>query len=306
MTKVMASQSNIAVVAKTFPPTSFHQKIFVLQSSQTRALNVGFMQKFNSKLSFVPARLHFGPLRAEDTFQATVQSLQLPEIKKIIHAYPPDQISTITILRETLACRLGDALVANGITNHFGDAFVGATHIKGDGEIKTAYLYENIEGLAPHGLWILADSICMGRNTCTTLSSLLAKFKPREIIVLAPIASRRGIDIVGSAIARYNIPASFVAWGALFGVDERTLYDMPWGHPDTEPLDRRDQKLVVNMYGPNLCMGGDFGNNYYCPPLAKKLYEEQLKEHKIKPDFPTAYEVLKTYNKDEILIRQST
>lgn len=136
-----------------------------------------------------------------------------------------------------------------------------------------------------------------------TLNSLLKKFQPREILFISPIASRLGINNVGKITASHNIPTTFVTWGALFGVDEKTLYDMPWGHPDTEPLDKRDQKFVVDMYGPKLCMGGDFGNNYYCPPLALKLYREQLKEHRIKPHLPHAEDILQQYNHNELIIR---
>lgn len=303
MAHIMTKNVYSHVVSRKFPPTSHRQSIYVLQSPQSRALTVGYIQTTPTGQVFIPARLHFGPPRARDTFDATVQSLKLPETNIILHRYKPDHISTITILRETLACRLGEALSEVGIDGHFGDAYVGATHVKGNGDIRTAYLYENTEGLAQAGLWILADSICMGRNTGATLTSLLAKFHPKEILILAPIASRRGLDIVGAAIAKYRIPTTFIAWGGLFGVDKTTLYDMPWGHPDTEPLDKRDQDLAVSMYGKKLCMGGDFGNNYYCPPLARKLYNEQLKEHGIKPKIPQALDVLSIYKKEEILIR---
>lgn len=286
---------------KEFPASSHNQPIYVHQSPASRAINVGYLKGKGSDVAFVPARLNFGVQRENFTYQATIESLQTEPIQKILKRFQPDTISTITVLRETLACHLGQALRESGITQHYGDAFIGATHIKGKGEIKTAYLYENTEGLVPNGLWILADSICIGRNTGATLNSLLKKYHPKEIIVLAPIASRRGINAVGIATAAASVPTIFVAWGALFGVDEKTLYDMPWGHKDTEPLDKRDQDLVVAMYGRKLCMGGDFGNDYYCPPVAKKLYEEQLKEHKITPRIPTVEEILKIYRKEELL-----
>ena len=286
---------------KHFPPSTNNQPIIVLQSATSRALNVGYLLKKNGERQFIPCRLNFGYHREENTYQATLESLKIPLVSKILKKYKPKDISTITVLRETLACRLGSALAEVGVKNHYGDAFIGATHIKGNGDIKTAYLYENTEGLTPNGLWIIGESFCIGRNLAVTMKSLLSKFKPKEILFIAPIASRRGINLVGDIIAKKNIPTTFVSWGALFGVSEKTLYDMPWGHADTEPLDVRDQKLFISMYGPDLCMGGDFGNNYYSPSLAKELYEEQLKEFSIKPNFPTFKEIMKTYSSHEII-----
>lgn len=286
---------------KTFSPSKYNQPIYVFQSPRTRAINVGFIDKAKNK--FVPGRLNFGVQRELDTAAATIQSLKLLPIKRIIKRFVPRDISTVTVLRETLACRLGRALFEIGATPHFGDAFIGASHIKGDGTIKTAYLYENIEGLTPNGLWIIADSICIGRNLAATMKSLLSKFHPKELLFIAPICSRVGINNIGAICAQNKIPTTFVAWGALFGVDAKTLYDMPWGHPDTEPLDKRDQDLMVSIYGKNLCMGGDFGNNYYCLSLALKLYHAQLKQHQIKPKIPTATEVLNIYKSAEILAR---
>jgi hypothetical protein len=207
-------------------------------------------------------------------------------------------------LRETLSCQLGVALYSIGVPSHFGDAYIGATHIKGDGEIRTAYLYENTEGLIPDGLWIIGESFCLGRNLAETMKSLLSKFTPAEILFIAPLASKRAIDYVGGIIAEKHIPTTYVAWGGLFGVDEVTLYDMPWGHKDTVPEDERDKQTFLNIYGPNLCVGGDFGNNYYSPTIAKKLYEDQLKEHSIIPNIPTAQEIQQIYSRDEILIRE--
>lgn len=292
-----------AVQVRILPPSRFRQPIILFQSPFSRSINVGFLQNHGSKFRFVPGRLNFGSPREADTIQATRQTLTLPSVRQIQKRYKPETISTITVLREALACRLGNALAEVGIRNHYGDAFIGAWHIKGKGEIKTAYLYENIEGLTPNGLWIIADSICVGRNLVATLKSLLNKFQPQEILFISPTASRLGINNVGKLTAKKHIPTTFVAWGALFGVDEKTLYDMPWGHPDTEPLDKRDQDLVVSMYGKELCMGGDFGNNYYCPPLALKLYEEQLKEHRITPKIPSAEKILSIYKRSELVIR---
>jgi hypothetical protein len=288
---------------KPFPPSDYHQPIIILQSPHSRSINIGFLSKHNGGTQFVPGRLNFGPQREDDTYRATIESLTIPPVANILKKYKPEEISTVTVLRETLACRLGSALWAVGIKNHYGDAFIGATHIKGDGQIRTAYLYENTEGLTQQGLWIIAESFCVGRNLAATMNSLLSKFHPREILFIAPIASRRAINVVGGIIAQKHIPTTYVAWGALFGVDKKTLYDMPWGHPDTEPLDRRDQEVFISMYGPRLCVGGDFGNNYYGPLLARRLYEQQLNKHRIKPQFPTAKKIRTLYRPDEIICR---
>lgn len=288
---------------RAFRPSAHGHPIFILQSSSSRAINVGFLIKKRGGIQFVPGRLNFGATRETDTFTATIQSLSLPEIQKILKRHTPQTISTITVLRETLSCRLGAALAAVGIASHYGDAFIGASHIKDNGPIRTAYLYENIEGLTDNGLWVIADSICVGRNLIATMQSLLKKFTPKEILFICPIASRMGIDGVGAVIAKKQISTTFVAWGGLFGVDEQTLYDMPWGHTRTEPLDPRDQRLMVSVYGSRLCMGGDFGNNYYCPPLAKKLYKEQLAALDIKPNIPSLTSLLKTFSKRDFAIR---
>lgn len=241
----------------------------------------------------------------KDTYKGTVQSLSILPVRKILTTYRPGDISTITVLRETLACNLPLALSEVGITSYYGDAYIGATHVKDDGPIRTAYLYENTEGLTSGGLWVIADSICVGRNLVATLESLLRKHHPKEILFLCPIASRLGINNVGAVIASKKIPTTFVAWGALFGVDKKTLYNMPWGHTDTEPLDKRDQDLMVSVYGTKLCMGGDFGNNYYGPVLAKTLYEEQLKIHHIRPTMPSAKVVFRSYARSEFIVRPS-
>lgn len=294
-------QSSIQV--RELPPSSHRHPIILLQSPESRAINVGYLKKANGGLAFIPGRLNFGSQREKDTFAATVQSLSLPQAKRILTRHKPKNISTITVLRETLSCRLGSALAAVGINGHYGDAYIGASHVKDGGPIRTAYLYENTEGLTDKGLWIVADSICVGRNLIATMKSLLQKFHPKEILFISPIASRRGIDGVGAVIVKKKIPTTFIAWGALFGVDKKTLYDMPWGHPDTEPLDRRDQDLAVSIYGNKLCMGGDFGNAYYCPPLAKKLYEDQLTSLGVTPVIPSVRSLLKTYSKKDFLIR---
>ncbi len=288
---------------KQFPPSSHDHPIIILQSPESRAINVGYLQKKKQQLQFIPGRLNFGAQREENTYTATVQSLALPAVKAILARHKPEHISTITVLRETLSCRIGVALAAVGINGHYGDAFIGASHVKDGGPIRTAYLYENIEGLTDKGLWIVADSICVGRNLIATMESLLKKFTPKEILFICPIASRLGIDGVGTVIVKKRIPTTFIAWGALFGVDKKTLYDMPWGHPDTEPLDARDHELMTSVYGTKLCMGGDFGNAYYCPPLAKKLYEEQLTSLGVTPVIPSVTSLLKTYSKKEFIIR---
>lgn len=286
------------------PPTNSDQPIIALQTPQTRALNVGFIQKNANGEQFIPGRLHLGALRELDTAAATIQSLQLPETQNILAAYKPPLISTVTLMRETLSCHLNSALWQAGIRNHYGDAFIGASHIKGDGDIRTAYLYENIEGLYDGGLWLIADSICMGRNLLATLDSLLTKSHPQEILFICPIASRIGINSLGTVLAKHQVPTTFLAWGGLFGVDETTKYDMPWGHPDTEPVDIRDQKLMMDIYGSKICMGGDFGNNYYCPSLALDLYHQQLHTHGVTPRLPAAAEIRKIYSNSEILTRE--
>jgi hypothetical protein len=110
--------------------------------------------------------------------------------------------------------------------------------------------------------------------------------------------------VVSALVAKKRIPATFLVWGALFGLNPENKYDEPWGLPDCEPIDARDQKTFVEMYSKDLCVGGDFGNDYYCPPLAIKLYEEQLKQLNIKPNIPTAKKILSIYNKEEIVIRE--
>ncbi len=280
-----------------------HHPIYTFSSANTRAMQVGYIQTSKKAQTFVPGRLNFGVIRQKDTFESTKESLQLPEISMILSKYSPDQISSVTLLRETISCDVGRALFEIGVHNHFGDAFIGATHIKGDGDIRTAYLYENTEGLTPDGLWIIAESFCIGRNLAETMKSLLSKFSPKEIIFVAPLASRRAINFVGEIIASKNIPTSYVAWGGLFGVDEKTLYDMPWGHQDTEPADERDKDTFIKMYSKDLCVGGDFGNNYYSPTIARALYHEQLKEHAITPKIPTIQELLQIYKSEELIAR---
>lgn len=303
MAQAMSRQQVPPIVVKQFPSSDYLHPIFVLQSPHARAINVGYLEKRQGRIRFVSGRLNFGVHRQHDTYEATVQSLQTPKVKRMLKRYKSEEISTVTVLRETLSCQIGNALAAIGIRQHYGDAFIGASHIKDHGPIRTAYLYENVEGLTDKGLWIIADSICVGRNLVATLESLLKKFKPKEILFICPIASRLGINNVGAVIAKYNIPTTFVAWGAVFGVDKKTLYDMPWGHPDTEPLDSRDQDFFVSMYGKNLCMGGDFGNNYYCPALARELYKKQLHDLHITPRFPSVKHVRSIYKNGELLIR---
>lgn len=303
MAQAMSRQRPSTIVIKQFPSSSYLHPIFVLQSPHARAINVGYLEKKAGEVRFVPGRLNFGVQRQHDTFEATVQSLTVPAIQRMVKRYKSKEISTVTVLRETLSCQLGNALATVGISQHYGDAFIGASHIKDHGPIRTAYLYENVEGLTDKGLWIIADSICVGRNLVATLESLLKKFHPKEILFICPIASRLGINNVGKVIAKHNIPTTFVAWGALFGVDKKTLYDMPWGHPNTEPLDKWDQNLVISIYGTKLCMGGDFGNNYYCPALARELYTKQLHDLHITPRFPTVKQVRSIYKNGELLIR---
>jgi hypothetical protein len=285
---------------KQFTLSLPHQTIHSFSSAYTRALTVGYIQNYGKTQNFIPARCNLGVLRQKDTFEATKESLNIPQIDTILKTYVPQKISTVTLLRETLSCNLSQSLFDHGIHNHYGDAFIGATHIKGAGEIKTAYQYENTEGLVPDGLWLIAESFCLGRNLRETMNSLLSQFTPKEIIFVAPLASRRAIEYVGAIIAQKNIPVSYVSWGGLFGVDEKTLYDMPWGHKDTQPVDERDRQTFLKMYGPNLCVGGDFGNNYYSPSIAQELYEGQLKEHDVTPLIPSVEEIMTIYKQEEI------
>lgn len=284
-----------------FSPTANNNQIIGLQSANTRALTVGFLHGKGAKKVFVPGRELYGAKRCQITYEATLESLKLPHIKNILKKYPPQKISTVTVLRETLACRISDALDTVGVKNHFGDAFIGATHIKDKGPIRTAYLYENIEGLVPDGLWVIGESFCTGRNLFATMTSLLKKYTPAEILFIAPIASRRAIEYIDGVIAPKKIPTTYVVWGGLFGVDSHTLYDMPWGHKDTEPIDTRDQQFFIKIYNKKMCVGGDFGNNYYSPGKAKELYHEQLKVFKIKLKIPTVKEIFTIYSSKEVL-----
>jgi len=288
---------------KTFRKTSSHNPIIGFQSKETRALNVGYIKKRKKSMTFIPGRLNLGQTREKDTAIATVQSLTLPQTKKILSSYGPDDISTITLLRETIACQLPLALYKAGVPRHHGDCFIGANHIKKAHSITTSYAYENIEGLNPKGLWIIADSVAAGRNLLSTLNSLLTKFHPKELLFIVPIGNRWGINQISSLVKKKNITTTFIVWGALFGLNPKNKYDEPWGLSDCEPIDMRDQKTFIEMYGSKLCVGGDFGNDYYCPPLALKLYKDQLKQLKIKPNIPTVDRLLKIYKKEEFIIR---
>jgi len=289
---------------KTFRETSSGHPIIGFQSKETRALNVGFIEKKKNTMTFIPGRLNLGQTREEDTARATIQSLSLPHVKKILSKFQSKNISTVTLLREGVALQLPLALYHVGIREHYGDCYIGSYHIKRPHSIITAYLYENTEGLKDQGLWIIGDSIAAGRSLRKTLTSLFSKFRPKEILFIAPIANRYGLEVISALVAKKKVPATFVIWGALFGLNPVNKYDELWGPPDCEPIDVRDQKTFIDMYGPNLCVGGDFGNDYYCPALALKLYDEQLKLLKIKPNIPTAKKILSIYNKEEIVIRE--
>lgn len=273
------------------------QPIYMMQSRDSRAINVGLIKKDE----FVPGRLFLGSPRAEAVARATIQTLQLQEAQEIINRYPPSSVSTVTLLREALAHSLPNSLYHAGLETHFGDAFVGVTHDKSGGKIVANREYANIEGLRTDGLWIVADSICMARNLHNVMESLLEDNHPDEIIYLSSIASRRGIREIGRLTAEKGIPTTFFAWGALFGVNDENLYDMPWGHPDTEPLDERDRDTFVEMYGIRLCVGGDFGNDYFAKGKALELYEAQLREHGVTPNIPTVGKILDRYSREEIL-----
>lgn len=287
-----------------FAPTETGFPIIGFQSPQTRALNVGYLAKTKTAINFIPCRLNLGSVRISHTYEATVQSLKLPQIQKILNKYPPNHISTITLLRETLACNLSQALYSAGMLKHYGDCYIGANHIKTKNSITTNYAYENVEGLKPNGLWILADSIAAGRNLIATLNSLLSKFKPKQIILIVPIGNRLGINRVARVLEKFHISAIFVVWGALFGLNPANLYDEPWGLSDCEPIDTRDRQTFIKMYSPSLCAGGDFGNDYYCPELALKLYHQQLKQLKIKPQIPSVKKILEIYKKVELVIEK--
>jgi hypothetical protein len=289
---------------REFKPTITGYPIIGLQSPQTRAINVGYIEKTATSEKFIPGRLNFGGFRIQNTYDATVQSLKLPQIKKILAKFKPEEISTITLLRETLACNLPLALSEAGIPTHYGDCYIGANHIKSKDSIKTNYAYENVEGLNPNGLWILADSIAEGRNLIATLTSLLSKYQPKYIILIVPIGNRLGINLVAEVLKKFNIPGIFIVWGALFGLEPTMHYDEPWGLPECEPIDPRDQKTFVDMYSSTLCMGGDFGNDFYCPPLALELYNNQLKQFKITPKIPSTTEILKIYKPKELVIHK--
>lgn len=272
--------------------------IILMQTAYSRAINVGFIKG----KKFIPCRLNLGISRQNHTFNATIESLKLPKVQKMLNNYKPQTISTITILRETLACQIGLALNSIGIDKFFGESFIGATHVKQKDGITTQYKYENTEGLYKKGLWIIAESICVGRNLGKTLEELLVKNKPKEILFICPIASQMGIGNIRTIVAKYQIPVTFIVWGGLFGVDKKTLYDMPWGHQDTKAFDEKDKKTFLSIYGSKLCVGGDFGNNYYCPALARKLYEQQLKELKITPKIPSIDRILSIYSEDDLVI----
>ncbi len=286
-----------------FAPSTSGYPILGFQSKETRALTVGYIQKTGKQETFIPCREHLGALREDDTFQATVQSLSLPAVQKILHAHDPYTISTITLLRETVACRLSSALFYAGIKTHYGDCFIGANHVKTATSITTSYAYENTEGLCEDGCWVIADSIAAGRNLIATLHSLLSKYHPKELIFIVPIGNRWGINEVSKVVAEHNIKTTFVVWGALFGLNPDNHYDEPWGLLDCEPIDLRDQQTFISMYSPTLCVGGDFGNDYYCPALAKKLYEKQLADLQITPKIPTAAQIRSVYTSEEIFTR---
>ena len=80
--------------------------IIQMQTAYSRAINVGFIKRNK----FIPCRLNLGVTRQEHTFQATIESLSLPKVQKILKKYKAGNISTITILRETLACQIAQAL----------------------------------------------------------------------------------------------------------------------------------------------------------------------------------------------------
>ncbi len=286
-----------------FAPSTSGYPIIGFQSKETRALTVGYIHKRGKKETFIPCREHFGALREEDAFSATVQSLSLSPIQKMLHAHDPYTISTITILRETVACRLSSALFYAGIPAHYGDCFIGANHVKSATSITTSYAYENTEGLCTDGCWVIADSIASGKNLIATLRSLLGKYHPKELIFIVPIGNRWGINEVSRVVADYSVPTTFVVWGALFGLNPENHYDEPWGLPDCEPIDKRDQQTFVSMYSPTLCVGGDFGNDYYCVALAKNLYKKQLADLHITPNIPTAKFIRSVYASEEILTR---
>jgi len=286
-----------------FLPSSSGHPVIGFQSSSTRALNVGYISKRASKESFIPCRLNLGATREEDASTATIQSLQLPPVRAFLARQDPMKISTVTLLRETISCHLSSALFYAGVPTHYGDCFIGANHIKTATGITTSYTYENTEGLAEDGCWIIADSIAAGRNLIATLKSMLGKYHPKELVFIVPIGNRWGINEVSKVVASYSVAATFIVWGALFGLNPVNKYDEPWGLSDCEPIDVRDQKTFISMYGSDLCVGGDFGNDFYCPALAKKLYEKQLSDLQITPKIPSVEKILKVYKRKELIAR---
>jgi hypothetical protein len=295
----------IPMTVRVFSPTTSGHTIIGIQSPSTRALTVGFFQKTGKTIDFIPCRLNFGSERQADCFTATVESLLLPHIQKILKKYKPEHISTVTILRETFACNLPIALSKAGIPMHYGDCFIGANHIKTGTSITTSYTYENVEGLYTEGLWVMADSIAEGRNLKATLTSLLSKYHPKEIILICPFANRLGVNNVSAIIKSFGIPVTFVVWGALFGLEPTMHYDEPWGLPDCEPLDNRDRDTFVSIYGKTLCVGGDFGNDFFCPSLAMDLYNNQLKKQHIIPKIPSVKKILSIYRKNEFVVHET-
>lgn len=292
----------MSIQTKLVSPTTQGFPILLFQSPSSRAINLGYIQK-GTQQTFIPGRLNFGATRIQDTHNAATESLQTPFAQEIIKRYKPKEISTLVIMREAIACNLPIALQKAGVEEHFGDAFIGATHIKGKGAIHTDYRYENTEGLTKNGLWLAADSVCMGRSFIPTFNSLFSKdLIPKEILFILPIGSRIGIEQFTPILNEHSVKASFISWGALYGVGEN-LYDMPWGHKDTETLDERDKETFVNMYSDKLCVGGDFGNYYFAPYLAREFYDQQIKELGITPKIPSAQDILKTYSREEIIIR---
>ncbi|OGK10134.1 hypothetical protein A2767_05200 [Candidatus Roizmanbacteria bacterium RIFCSPHIGHO2_01_FULL_35_10] len=291
------------ILVKEFAPTVNNFPIIGIQSPETRSLNVGYIEKQGRRSSFIPCRLNLGGFCETMAEAATIQSLNTPLIKKIITQYNPSEISTITILREAAACHLSTALYQVGVNNYYSDCFIGATHVKKANLITASYQYENKEGLCKGGFWIIADSIAAGRNLTVTLKSLLPKYQPKEILFLVPIGNRWGINRLSQLLNKHKIKATFLVWGALFGLNPENRYDEPWGLPDCEPIDYRDQQTFISIYGPDLCVGGDFGNDFYCVYLALELYKEQLKKLKIKPKIPSLEQVLKIYKPDELIVK---
>ncbi|MBU0545884.1 hypothetical protein KKA13_01355, partial [Patescibacteria group bacterium] len=77
-------------------------QIAVIGSPEANALTTGILDWKEKMLSFFPARLHVGPLRALDTSVACFHAMQIPEINAILTglANPNEELLLVDLLRE--------------------------------------------------------------------------------------------------------------------------------------------------------------------------------------------------------------